>query len=178
MKILVIEDEPEMLENIASALKNEKYVVETASDFDSAIMKTGIYDYDCILLDITLPGGNGLDILQQLKNDHKADGIIIISAKDSVEDRIRGLEMGADDYLTKPFHMSELHARIKSVLRRRKFEGSTFVEINNMKIDPEQRILYVNDTVIPLNRKEFAVLLYMAVNKNKLVNKTAIAENV
>ncbi len=178
MKVLVIEDEPQMLENIQASLKHEDYIVETATDFETAMQKTGLYDYDCILLDITLPGGDGLEILQELKNEHKTDGVIIISAKDSLEDRIKGLEMGADDYLAKPFHMSELNARIKAVLRRRKFEGNSLVEINNIIIDPEQKTLQVKGIEVALNRKEFAVLLYMAVNKNKLVNKTAIAENV
>jgi DNA-binding response OmpR family regulator len=178
MKILVIEDEPDMLENITRSLKQEQYTVETASDFDGAMDKVGIYEYDCILLDISLPGGSGLDILQELKKEGKAEGVIIISAKDSIDDRVAGLNLGADDYLPKPFHMAELHARIKSVLRRRKFKGSTVIEINNVQIDTEQRTLRINSIELSLNRKEFDILLYMASNQNRLVNKTALAEHV
>lgn len=178
MKILVIEDEPEMLENITNSLLQEQYMVETASDFDSALEKTGVYEYDCILLDITLPGGSGLDILRDLKKDGKADGVIIISARDSIDDRVAGLDLGADDYLPKPFHMAELHARIKSVLRRRKFKGSALMTVGNVQIDTEQRTLSVDDVQLTLNRKEFDIFLYMASNQNRLVNKTALAEHV
>ena len=178
MKILVIEDEPQMLENITNSLVQEAYLVETAIDFDSALDKVTIYEYDCILLDISIPGGNGLDILAELKKEQKGEGVIIISAKNALDDKIKGLDLGADDYLPKPFHMAELHARIKSVLRRRKFDGSTLIELNNIKIDTDKREILINEAIINLNRKEYAVLLYMVVNKNRLINKAALAEHV
>ena len=178
MKILVIEDEPDMLQNVVTSLEKEKYLVETATNFDDALDKIGIYEYDCILLDISLPGGNGLDILQELKKLQKTDGVIIVSAKNSIDDKVAGLNLGADDYLPKPFHMAELHARVKSVLRRKKFEGSHEVVLNNVTIDPENHTVKVSGKDLPLNRKEFDVLLYLVTNKSRLVSKTALAEHV
>ena len=178
MKILVIEDEPDMLQNMVTSLEKEKYRVETATNFDDALDKIGIYEYDCILLDISLPGGSGLEILQELKKLQKTDGVIIVSAKNSIDDKVVGLNLGADDYLPKPFHMAELHARVKSVLRRKKFEGSHEVVLNNVTIDPESHAVKVNGKELPLNRKEFDVLLYLVTNKSRLVSKTALAEHV
>ncbi|MFC5270996.1 response regulator transcription factor [Adhaeribacter terreus] len=178
MKILVIEDEPDMLHNVVTSLEKEKYRVETATNFDEALDKIGIYEYDCILLDIGLPGGSGLEILQELKKLQKTDGVIIVSAKNSIDDKVAGLNLGADDYLPKPFHMAELHARVKSVLRRKKFEGSHEVVLNNVTIDPESHTVKVNNKDLPLNRKEFDVLLYLVTNKSRLVSKTALAEHV
>ena len=178
MKILIIEDEPAMLESMQQSLLQEKYIVETAHDFYTAQEKLGIYEYDCILLDIGLPGGNGLTLLEELKKQDKTEGVIIVSAKNSLEDKVKGLDLGADDYLAKPFHMAELHARVKSVLRRKKLGGSNFSSFNNLKIDAEQRIVWVNETEVILNRKEFDVLLYMVINANRLVSKSAIAEHV
>src|SRR5688500_3575135 len=123
MKILVIEDEPQMRNNIVSSLKQESYVVETAEDYFSAREKLEVFDYDCILLDIGLPGGNGLQLLKDLKQDGKLSGVIIVSAKGSIDDKVAGLNLGADDYLPKPFHMAELHARVKSLLRRKTLGG-------------------------------------------------------
>lgn len=178
MKILVIEDELQMLDNIVRSLQQEQYVVETANNFDSAVEKVGVYEYDCILLDISLPGGSGLEILEILKKEKKTEGVIIISAKNSLDDKVAGLNLGADDYIPKPFHLVELNARIKSVLRRRKFNGSSIIEISNIQIDADQRTILINNVSLNLNRKEFDVLLYLALNKNRLVNKTALAEHV
>lgn len=178
MKILVIEDEPGMRDNIVQSLQKEMYVVETAEDYFSARQKLDVYDYVCILLDIGLPGGSGLDILKELKKEGKGGGVIIVSAKDSIDDKVNGLDLGADDYLSKPFHMAELHARVKSVIRRRSMAGSTTLTINNLAIDAEQRIASIDGKPLDLNRKEFDVLLYLAINKNRLVNKMALAESV
>ncbi|MBA9077020.1 MULTISPECIES: response regulator transcription factor [Rufibacter] len=178
MKILVIEDEPAMLENMVSSLKQEQYMVESASTFDLALEKVSLYDYDCILLDITLPDGNGLELLEELKKQQKTDGVIIVSAKDSLDDKIAGLEMGADDYLPKPFHMAELHARVKSVLRRRKFEGNNLLQLQNLQIDLDKHEVQVAGQELTLNRKEYDILLYLATNKDRLVSKTALAEHV
>jgi two-component system response regulator ArlR len=178
MKILVIEDEPAMLENIVQSLVKENYIVETAVDFDQALEKTGIYEYDCILLDIGLPGGSGFEILSNLKKEKKAEGVIIVSARDSIDDRVLGLNLGADDYLSKPFHLAELHARVKSVIRRRKFQGNNTIECANLLIDIDARTLVVEGKNVPLNRKEFNILLYLVTNKDRLVNKTALAEHV
>lgn len=178
MKILVIEDEPEMRDNIICSLERESYLVETASDFDAAIEKVHLYDYDCILLDIALPGGSGITILKELKKLHKTEGVIIISAKNSLDDKIEGLSLGADDYLAKPFHLAELNARIKSLLRRRNFQGNNLVKINNLMIDPDNRIAYIDENKMVLNRKEFDILIYFVSNKNRLVTRTALAEHI
>lgn len=178
MKILIVEDEPGMRENMQQSLLKEKYVVETAGDFYTAMEKLGIYDYDCILLDIGLPGGSGLQILEELKKQNKTEGVIIVSAKNSLEDKVQGLNLGADDYLAKPFHLSELSARVKSLIRRKNQAGSSFIIVNNLKVDVEQRSAWVDDEELTLNRKEFDVLQYMLINKNRLVNKSALAEHV
>jgi len=178
MKLLIIEDEPEMLENMAQTLEREHYIVETASDYKSALHKIGVYDYDCILLDINLPDGNGLEILKALKLSGKNDGVIIVSAKDSLNDRLDGLNLGADDYLPKPFHMAELHARVKAVLRRRHFDGNSNIHIGNVSIHLESRKVTINENEILLNRKEYDILMYLITNKTRLVTKTALAEHV
>ncbi|MFL1012133.1 response regulator transcription factor [Flavisericum labens] len=178
MKILVIEDEPEMQGLIKQFLEDENYVVEVADDFHSGMDKIVSYDYDCILLDITLPGGNGLNLLQELKKLNKSDCVIIISAKDSIDDKVIGLNLGADDYLTKPFHITELNARIKSVIRRRKSDGRRLLELENIKINIEERLALINNQPVELNRKEFDILVFFAMNKSRIVSKSAIAENI
>ena len=178
MKILVIEDEPELREILTQSLQKENFVVESAADFFSAMDKIGVYEYDCILLDISLPGGSGLDILRELKQVRKNEGVIIVSAKDSVDDKVNGLALGADDYLSKPFHTAELTARIKSVLRRKQFEGQNLTRIKNLCIDFDKRELLIDGKAVNLNRKEFDILTFFASNKNRLVAKTALAEHV
>ena len=178
MKILVVEDEPEMMGLIKQFLVDENYVVEEAGDFHSGLDKIISYDYDCILLDIMLPDGNGLELLQELKNLDKADSVIIISAKDSLDDKIKGLDLGADDYLTKPFHIAELNARIKSVIRRKKSDGRRLLELENVKINIEERLVLVNNHTMDLNRKEFDILVFLVMNKNRIASKSAIAENI
>lgn len=178
MKILIIEDEREMRDTMLASLEKEKYIVEIAEDYFSAKEKLAVYDYDCILLDIGLPGGSGLDLLRELKTEGKDGGVIIVSAKDSLDDKVVGLNLGADDYLPKPFHLAELHARVKSVIRRRTLGGNTLLIFNNITIDTDQRIARVDNKDLELNRKEFDVLLYLVTNKNRLVNKTALAEHV
>ena len=178
MKILVVEDEPEMLNSIQQFLEEENYTVEVAQNFTSGLDKIISYEYDCILLDIMLPDGNGLGLLKELKKLKKADSVIIISAKDSLDDKIGGLELGADDYLTKPFHLAELNARIKSVIRRNKMNGENLLEISNIKINTDERTVVVNNEAIILNRKEYDILLFLIMNKNRIARKTAIAENI
>jgi DNA-binding response OmpR family regulator len=178
MKILVIEDEPSMLETIVRSLEEERYRVESASDYEAALEKITVYEYDCILLDISLPGGSGLELLRVLKERKKTDGIIIVSAKGSIEDKVTGLSLGADDYLPKPFHLAELHARVKSVLRRRKFEGGNHIVVSNVRIDPEAHTVFINDEAVTFNRKEYDILLYFIANKNRMITRTALAEHV
>ncbi len=178
MKILVIEDEPALSKNILTYLKTESYTCELATDLKSALEKTECYDYDCILLDISLPDGNGLTVLKELKANKKTDGVIIISAKDSIDDRIAGLNLGADDYLAKPFHLSELSARIAAVIRRRKFDGNKTIVINELTIDTTAKIAAVSGIDLDLTRKEYDLLLYLVANKNRIVSKNAIAEHI
>ena len=178
MKILVIEDELQLLSNIKESLEKEKFLVETATDYNAAIDKVFIYDYDCILLDIMLPNGNGLNILAELKKTQKSNNVIIISAKDSLDDKLKGLELGADDYLTKPFHLAELNARVKAVLRRQKLNGKDIIEISNLSLNLKERSLKVQDNIVTLNRKEFDILNYFMLNKNRLVTKSGLAEHV
>jgi len=178
MKILVIEDEPQMRGAITQFLAEENYVVEEACDFTSGMDKIVSYDYDCILLDIMLPEGNGLDLLQKLKTLNKADSVIIISAKNSLDDKIKGLDLGADDYLTKPFHLAELNARIRTVIRRNKMDGRKLLEFENLKVDIEERLVFVNNQTVILNRKELDILIFLMMNKNRITRKSAIVENI
>jgi DNA-binding response OmpR family regulator len=178
MKILIVEDEPEMQGLIKQFLEDENYIIETAGDFEDGLDKIVSYDYDCILLDIMLPRGNGLDLLGELKKLNKADSVIIISAKDSIDDKVKGLGLGADDYLTKPFHLAELNARIKSVIRRKKMDGRPLLEMENLKVDVEERLALVNNQPLELNRKELDILIFLLMNKNRITRKAAIAENI
>jgi DNA-binding response OmpR family regulator len=178
MKILIIEDEQGLREVIRESLEKEKYIVETAHDFISGIDKIGAYDYDCVLIDIMLPNGSGLDLVRELKALRKKEAVIIISAKDAVDDKVAGLDLGADDYLAKPFHLAELHARIKSAIRRKNHDGDTAITWNNLTLSPEQRTIIVDGSPLILNRKEFDLLYYFIINPNRLINKTALAEAV
>lgn len=178
MKILIIEDEKALSESIVAYLKTEEYVCEIATDFKTALYKTESYNYDCIVLDITLPGGSGLDILKELKANNKMDGVLIISAKNSIEDKVAGLKIGADDYLPKPFHLSELSARIAAIIRRRNFSGSNIIEFNEIILDTQGKLATVNDHELDLTKKEFELLLYFISNKRRVISKNAIAEHL
>lgn len=178
MKILIIEDEKALSQSIMAYLQEENYLCEIASDYQTGLFKVESYDYDCILLDITLPGGNGLKILEELKNEHKADGVIIISARNSIDDRIQGLNLGADDYLSKPFHLSELSARVAAVIRRRNFSGQKNIVLKEVTVDLQAKTISIHGTPIDLTRKEYDLLLYLISNKNRVISKNAIAEHL
>jgi DNA-binding response OmpR family regulator len=178
MKILIIEDEPELRKSMKQYLHQEGYVIESASDYSKALEKIEVYDYDCILVDITLPQGNGLDIIKQLKQNHSKAGIIIISAKNSSDDKIMGLDLGADDYLAKPFNLAELNSRIKALIRRRNFDGNKLIEVNEITIIPEERTVKVHNESVNLTAKEYDLLLFFVSNKNRVVSKNAIAEHL
>lgn len=178
MKILIIEDEPELRNVVKSFLETEHFIVEYADDYQSGLEKIISYEYDCILLDIMLPDGNGMDLLKEIKSMHKKDPVIILSAKDSVDDKVNGLEIGADDYLAKPFHLAELMARIKSVIRRKNQDGENTISYKNIHIDPESRIVKINNNELILNRKEYDLLYYFVINPEKTLQKTMLAEAI
>jgi len=178
MKILLIEDEAELRKSIKQYLHQEGYLVESAADLVKASEKAGVYDYDCILVDITLPKGSGLDIIKQLKDNHSKAGIIIISAKNSSGDKIKGLDLGADDYLAKPFDLAELNSRIKALIRRRNFDGSKSIVVNEITITSDERQVKVNGDSVNLTAKEYDLLLFFIANKNRVVSKNAIAEHL
>lgn len=178
MKILLIEDEPDLRKSIKQYLHQEGYVVESAANFVKATEKAGVYDYDCILVDITLPKGSGLDIVKQLKDKGSKAGIIIISAKNSSTDKVKGLDLGADDYLAKPFDLAELNSRIKALIRRRNFDGNKSIIVNEITIIPEQRQVSVKGEAVILTAKEYDLLMFFVSNKNRVVSKNSIAEHL
>lgn len=178
MKILLIEDEPELQKSIEQYLEMEGNIVEISPDFSHAQQKISIYDYDCILVDITLPNGSGLDLLREIKLKKSKAGVIIISAKNSLDDKVNGLDLGADDYLPKPFHLSELNSRIKALIRRKSFDGNLEISINEIKILPHERRVLVHNQDVILTSKEYDLLLYFISNKNRVVSKSALAEHL
>ena len=178
MKILLIEDELELQKSIQQYFEMEGNVVEVASDYGKAEQKIAIYDYDCILVDITLPNGSGLDLIKEIKLKKSKAGIIIISAKNSLDDKIYGLDLGADDYLPKPFHLSELNSRIKALIRRKSFDGNLEIIVNEIKILPVERSIFVHNKAVILTSKEYDLLLYFIANKNRVVSKNALAEHL
>jgi DNA-binding response OmpR family regulator len=178
MKILIIEDEKELADEIVKYVKNENYIYECSYDFSSGLQQIIDHEYDCIIVDLTLPGGNGLDLIKKLKELSARTGIIVISAKNSISDKIRGLNLGADDYITKPFHLAELNARIKSVLRRRQYDGDNKIIFEEITIIPDKREVYINQSILTLTRKEYDLLLFIISNKNRVITKESIAEHI
>jgi len=178
MKILIIEDEAELARSISEYLSKENYLCEFAETYKQAIEKVEAYEYDCVLLDLMLPGGSGMRILEVIKLQNKQEGVIIISAKNAMEDKVEGLQIGADDYLSKPFHLPELAARIYSVIRRKSFGNSNFIQQNELKIDLLAQSVFVNSKPVFLTKKEMGLLLYFIGNKNRVVSKNALAEHL
>lgn len=178
MKILVIEDERELSRNIVNYLFADDYLCEQAYNFAEAEEKIALYDYDCILLDLNLPGGDGLKILEEIKQRSIDSGIIIISARGSLDDKIAGLKIGADDYLAKPFPLSELSIRIYALMRRRQFSNNNLLKTNGLEIDLLSKTVKMNDIHVVLTKSEYDLLLYLIGNKNRVVSKNAIAEHL
>lgn len=178
MKLLVIEDETDLQQSIRSYFTNGKFVVDTATTFDEADEKIHLYEYDCTLVDLNLPDGSGFELVQKIKIKNADTGIIIISARESVDDRVQGLELGADDYLVKPFHLSELNARVNSVIRRVKFSGEEFISFNEIKINPRERTVHVKENHVELTKKEYEILLFFITNQNKVLTKESIGEHL
>ena len=178
MKLLIIEDERSLLKSIVQYFSQEKFLCDTAVAYEDGIRKIEDFQYDCIILDINLPGGSGLQLLKYLRQNKNNDGVIIISARDSLDDRITGLDIGADDYLTKPFHLSELNARVRALIRRKKAEGANQLELGPLNIDLVARTVLYEKQPIPLSKNEFDLLLFLMTNKNRVVSRQAIAEHI
>ncbi len=178
MKIILVEDDKDLREIITKSLTRERYVVETAATSAEACMKVSAYEYDCMLLDIMLPDGSGLDVLRQVHSLGCKMGVIIISAKDSIDDKVEGLDLGADDYLPKPFHLAELHARVKSVIRRHSGGASEMFTVGNVSMDQNNFVATVCGEALDISRKEYDILLYLIMRKGRLVSKQTLAEGV
>lgn len=178
MKILIVEDERKLSDSIVAYLNGERYLCEQAFTYADAKMKVNMYEYDCILLDLMLPGGNGLDILSNIRSKSNPAGVIIVSAKDSLDDKVKGLEIGADDYLAKPFHLAELSMRIYAVIRRKAFSASNVLENNGIKINLLEKSVTVNGRPIVLTKSEYDLLLFFIGNKNRVISKSAMAEHL
>lgn len=178
MKILIIEDEFELAQDISSYLAGQDYLCELAMNYEEAIDKITDYTYDCILLDLMIPGGDGLQVLQALKMKNRMEGVIIISAKNALDDKVKGLQLGADDYLAKPFHLSELSARIHSIIRRKQFDNSNTITQDELTVELLSKTVMVGSNSVPLTKKEFDLLLLFLGNKNKVISKNALAEHL
>lgn len=178
MKILIVEDNFQLADDLAKFFIENGFVVEISESLYSATEKVSVYDYDLIILDLGLPDGSGLNLIQELKRINKDPGVLIVTAKNAVEDKVLGLELGADDFITKPFHKAELNARVRSILRRKKFKGSNKLEINNISIDLDSREAFVENNLVELTRKEFDLLLYFMYNKGRVLTKENIAEHL
>jgi DNA-binding response OmpR family regulator len=178
MKLLVIEDEKELSDSICSYLNSESFICETAYDFSIAMEKISLHDYTCIILDITLPGGSGLEILKELRANNKSDGVLVISARNSLDDKVYGLKAGADDYLTKPFHLPELGARVDAIIRRKVFSGKTNIDIGDLSLSIQDKTATANGQRLDLTRMEYDLLLYFISNKNRVISKGAMAEHI
>ena len=178
MKILIVEDEHKLSDSIVTYLTSEKYLCEQAFDYNEALEKVRGYDYDCVLLDLMLPGGSGLDILRDIKRRNNPAGVIIVSAKDSLDDKVKGLEIGADDYLPKPFHLAELGMRVYAIIRRKEFGASNTLENNGIKINLLEKSVEANGRPVTLTKSEYDLLLFFIGNRNRVLSKGAIAEHL
>lgn len=178
MKILIVEDTEDLLEILLNTLRKENFICESAKTFEEAYEKVMLYQYDVAVVDINLPDGSGLNLIKTLKNQNANTGIIVVSARNSLNNKIEGLELGADDYLTKPFEIAELLARIKSLIRRKFFSGSKEIEYSGALIDVNKRIVTINNSLIDLTKSEYDILLYFVANQNRVLTKESIAEHV
>lgn len=178
MKILIVEDDRSLSRSIFDYLKMEGHICEVAQNFSQGITKSADNRYDCIILDIGLPDGNGLNIIKELKANKISDGILILSAKSSLDDKLLGLKIGADDYLTKPFHFAELSARISSIYRRNNLSGMNEISFNEIRVNTSDNQAYVNDSLLNLTKKEYDLLLFFVTNSNRIITKESIVEHL
>ena len=178
MKLLIIEDEDSLLRSIIDYFTQEDFLCEAASTYQEGKQKATDFQYDCIILDINLPGGSGLQLLEYLRKHKMADGVIIISARNSLDDKIAGLDLGADDYLTKPFHLTELYSRVKALLRRKYASSSNVIEFGQLKLNLLLKTVSYSGQPLLLTKNEYELLLFLLTNKNRVVSRQAIAEHI
>jgi DNA-binding response OmpR family regulator len=178
MKILIVEDEKDLVDVTCKYLKKEEFVCEFAYNFFDAEDKLITYNYDIVILDINLPDGNGMDLLKIIKKQSPSTGVLIVSARNSLDDKLKGLDLGADDYITKPFHLAELNSRVKSLIRRQMFKGKDSIVFHEIEIDPTAKTIKVNEEAVELTKKEFNLLLYFITNKDRVLTKESIAEHL
>ena len=178
MKLLIVEDDRSLSRSINDYLKMEGHICEVALTLNEAVQKADVNKYDCVILDIGLPDGNGLDLIREMKARRLTGGILILSAKSSLDDKLIGLKIGADDYLTKPFHFSELSARINSIQRRNNYLGMNEITFNEIRINTEDNQVYVHDKQIILTKKEYDLLLFFIANRNRIITKESIVEHL
>ena len=178
MKLLIIEDEKALSDSVVDYLNDEGHLCEAVYNYADADEKIALHEYDCIVVDINLPDGSGLDLIKKVKKAAKQMGIIIISARNSLDNRIEGLEIGADNYLTKPFHLAELNAHLKSINRRVNFSGNNQIIVNEIKLHPDEHQVFINDNLLKLTKKEYELLQFFIANKNKVITKTGLAEHL
>jgi DNA-binding response OmpR family regulator len=178
VKLLIVEDDRSLCLSITDYLKMEGHVCEIAYNLHEAVNKVADNTYDCVILDIGLPDGTGLDVIRDMKENKLAGGILIISAKSSLDDKVTGLKIGADDYLTKPFHFAELSARINSICRRNNFMGMNEIIFNEIRIKSNDNQAYVNDKLLNLTKKEYDLLLFFMANRNRIITKESIVEHL
>ncbi|WP_426670724.1 response regulator transcription factor [Mucilaginibacter sp. McL0603] len=178
MKFLIVEDEIGLRQNIADYLSDDGNVCESCSCLKCAVEKLLDYTYDCVILDIGLPDGEGFAVLNFLQTNERNESVLIISARGSLDDKIKGLNFGADDYLTKPFHLAELKARVVAIYRRKTFSSNNIITFHEISIDLQGRMVSVNENILTLTRKEYDILLYFIANKGKVISKNAIAEHL
>lgn len=175
MNVLIVEDSQDLSQSIAEYLAGQSFICEQVYNYQEARKKIELYDYACIILDIGLPDGSGLHLLNDLKSDKKLEGVLIISAKNSLDDKVKGLKAGADDYLTKPFHLSELAARVAAIIRRKSFQGNNIIHFGVIELDIISKTARIEGKLLDLTKKEYQLLLYFISNKNKVISRSAIA---
>jgi DNA-binding response OmpR family regulator len=178
MKLLIIEDNEELAFSVRDFLVRENYICETALNCRQAEEKIFRFQYDCILLDIMLPDGDGLKLLKLINAEQIQTNILIISARNGLDDKVTGLEEGADDYITKPFHLPELHARIRAIYRRKNLNGSNIVQCREISLNTNTLVVSVHGQILEVTRKEFDLLLYFIVNKNRVLSRQSIAAHL
>lgn len=178
MKVLFVEDEPVLLEEMETYFHSLDFICEQAATFNQAAQKLRDYMYDVVVLDITLPDGNGIDLIGDIRNSNMETGILILSARDSLQDKLQGLNLGADDYLTKPFYLEELNARVNAIYRRKALKGVEQITFDDFTMEPLSKSLFFRSTEVGLTRKEYDLLIYFVINKNRVVSKNSIVEHL